>query len=76
MPARLFVQYLVEFPTDSNPDTISDIAEQLKDMLYDELEPDVAEIPCIDVTYEKIMVIEKSDVRTHIAHSLSAYLTK
>jgi len=53
--SRLYVIFKVEFPSDSNGDTISEMAEQLKDMLYEELSGEVAEIPCINVTYEKVV---------------------
>lgn len=57
--SRLFLELRIEFPADMSQDHLSEVAEQLKDMMYDELSAENAEVPCIDVTYEKVMILTK-----------------
>lgn len=57
--AKLYIEYRVEFPTDSNGDIIHEMAEDVKDKLYD-IFGDESEIKCIDVSYDVVMFVPES----------------
>jgi divalent metal cation (Fe/Co/Zn/Cd) transporter len=59
MRRRLYIEYRVELDPQTNQDLVHDIAEAVKDKLYDTFETD-SEIHAEfkDVTYEVVMVVE------------------
>ena len=61
MKSKLYIEYRVYLPENSNQELVHEIAEIYKDQLYDDFVKEECGISCTDVTYEVIREVEKDN---------------